>query len=338
MPDRSTHDRRPPAIWSRRAFLGTAAVASISIALPRGVFAAVRRLAAPVRLGVISDLHHDIMHDGAARLEAFLESMSSRRPDAIIQLGDFAYPVAGNEGIIRRFNEAHPRALHVIGNHDLDRGVTKTQCIDRFGMPGRHYAADVGGVRILVLDGNDRGSPRHRGGYPSFIGPEQAAWLKAELASGERPVIVASHQPLAGAYAVDNAEEIQGILGDASDRVILAINGHSHVDQMVRVAGITHLHVNSASYQWVGGDHRHTSYAEDVHEKHPWIASTCPYRDSLFARITIDPDDLEIRIEGRESDWVGPSPAALGVKLDPSLTHGEEIAPRIRNRRVLHVR
>lgn len=338
MNERSDSGRRDPACPSRRDFLGTAAVASVAFALPQRSSASVRRLAAPVRLGVITDLHHDIMHDGEARLDAFLEAMSKRPPDAIVQLGDFAYPIPENAAFIRRFNEAHPTSLHVIGNHDLDRGITKPQCVERFGMPGRHYATDIGGIRLLVLDGNDRGSPTDRGGYPSYVGPEQVAWLKAQLASGEGPVVVACHQPLAGAYAIDNAEEVQEILGDAADRVILAINGHSHVDQLVRVAGVTHLHVNSASYQWVGGDHRHASYAADVHEKHPWIACTCPYRDCLFARITIDPRDLEIRVEGVASEWVGASPAALGVDLDQTLTNGEEIAPRIRGRRITRVR
>ena len=32
-----------------------------------------------------------------------------------------------------------------------------------------------------MLDGNDRGSPRHRGGYPIYVGPEQVTWLKEEL-------------------------------------------------------------------------------------------------------------------------------------------------------------
>ena len=338
MNERFDRDRREPTCPSRRAFLETAALASVAIALPRRSFAAIRTLATPVEFGVIADLHHDIMHDGETRLDAFLAAMSKRSPDAILQLGDFAYPLPENEAIIRRFNEAHPRSLHVIGNHDLDRGVTKVQCVERFGMPGRHYATDIGGIRLVVLDGNDRGSPAGRGGYPSYVGPEQVAWLKAQLAAGEEPVVVACHQPLAGAFAVDNADEIGAILGAAADRVILVINGHSHTDQMVRVAGVTHLHVNSASYRWVGGDHRHSSYAEDIHEKHPWIACTCPYRDGLFARITIDPGDLEIRVEGVGSSWVGASPAELGVDLDPRLTNGEEIAPRIRDRRITRVR
>ena len=337
MDDDLRPDYRGETRWSRRGFLNSAALASLVLTLPRGAMAAIQRLKKPVQIGVIADLHHDVMHDGADRLGAFLKRMSEVQPDAILQLGDFAYPSPENRGIIRQFNDAHSRPLHVIGNHDLDMGLTTAQCVEEFRMPGRYYAQHIEGLQLLVLDGNDRESPSYKGGYPSYVGAEQVTWLKAQLATLEGPIIVACHQPLAGPFAVDNANEIQEILGSASDKVILVINGHSHIDEVVRVKDVTYLHVNSASYQWVGSDHRHQSYAEDVHEKHPWISCTCPYREPLFATITIDPEDLSVRVEGVRSSWVGASPAELGVDVHSSLTVGEEIAPRIRDRRLMKV-
>ena len=49
--------------------------------------------------------------------------------------------------------------------------------------------------------------------------------------------------------------------------------------------------------------------------------------ESLF--FTIDPVTGSVRVEGRESAWVGPSPAAIGKDVHEDLTNGEEIAPRI---------
>lgn len=329
--------RSPPPTASavdpdRRGFLAAAAATTLSFALPRISEASVRRLRRPVALGVIADLHHDVMHDGPARLDTFIEHMSTRRPDAIVQLGDFAYPSPDNLPLVARFNGAHPRALHVLGNHDTDAGFQTKDCVEAWGMPGRYYDRDVEGVRLLVLDGNDAGSPNHGGGYPSFVGGEQVAWLTERLDVLEGPIVVASHQPLAGPHAVDNAEEIQRILGSAADKVILAINGHSHIDEIVRVRDVTFLHVNSASYKWVGGDHRHESYPEAIHAEHPWISYTCPYRDPLFATIVVDPATRAVRVEGRRSRWVGASPAELGSDPHPALIHGEQIAPRIRDR------
>ncbi|MCH2134649.1 MAG: metallophosphoesterase [Phycisphaerales bacterium] len=323
---------------SRRTFLQSATAASLTLALPGVAAAAVGSLAKPVRIGLIADLHHDVMHDGPERLNVFLERMATVKPDAIMQLGDFAYPSDANAELIARFNAGHDRALHVIGNHDTDAGCTKAQCIERWGIPDRYYTTDIEGLKLIVLDGNDTGSPTYSGGYPSYIGPEQVKWLKEQLATLDGPIIVASHQPLAGTSTVDNAEEIQAILGDASDKVILAINGHTHIDDVMRIKGVPYLHVNSASYQWVGGDHRHESYPAKIHEEHPWISCTCPYRDSLFAMLEVEPEHLTIRVTGGETAWVGESPAALGVKVDDSLIHGEEIAPRIRNRQFLRVR
>lgn len=329
------HGRQGFRRISRRHFLGAAtATALTTLTLPAATAAFIRRLPRPVRLGAIADLHQDIMHDGPARMRAFLERMRSDRPDALMQLGDFAYPAAKNREVIEAFNQTHEVALHVIGNHDTDAGHTKQECLEVWGMPSRYYARLVAGIRLLVLDGNDRGSPTYKGGYPAYIGPEQTSWLKEQLKASAEPVVVASHQPLAGSDAVDNAEELQTILGDAAEKVVLAINGHTHLDAVHRIRNVTYLHVNSASYYWVGSTHRHQSYSPAVHAAYPWIDRTCPYRDSLFATVTIDPATGTIQVQGRTSTWVGPSPAELGVTLEGKLLPGEEVAPRIRDRRL----
>ncbi len=326
-----------PDRMTRRRFLRAATATSMALTLPHVSAATLGPLKKPVRIGMIADLHQDVMHDGIARMEAFLEAMATQCPDAIMQLGDFAYPNTNNRQVIEMFNQGHERSLHVIGNHDTDAGYTKQQCLDVWGMPGRYSARNIEGLQLLILDGNDGGSPTHKGGYPSYVGQEQAMWLKEQLATLDGPVIVASHQPLAGAWAVDNAEEIQTILGAAADKVLLVMNGHSHLDDVLRIQGVTYWHVNSASYQWVGSAHKHESYAKDVHARYPWISHTCPYRDSLFAMLTVDPQSLTLHVEGRRSQWVGKSPAELGRDLDAKLTHGEQIAPRIRDRRILRV-
>ena len=107
---------------SRRAFLNTAAAASLTLAVPVSAHAALRRLVRPVRIGVIADLHHDVMHDGPDRLAAFIADPLVRDSNAILQLGDFAYPAPRNSEILKQFNGAHARPLHVIGNHDTDGG------------------------------------------------------------------------------------------------------------------------------------------------------------------------------------------------------------------------
>ncbi len=285
-----------------------------------------------IRIGLITDLHQDIMHDGPERMAAFLNWAESIGADAVMQLGDFAYPNSGNASVIDPFNAAG--GLHVIGNHDMDAGHTKEQCLKVWGMPSLYYATDVAGIRVLVLDANEKGSPTHGGGYVKYIGKEQQAWMREQLESQDGPFLIASHQPLAGSQSIDNTDEIQSLLAEFADKIWICINGHSHLDLLLRVKKVSYLHINSASYQWVGGKLIHNSYADEIHKAHKWIQYTCPYREPIFAALVLDPADGSIVVEGQSGSWVGPSPAALGSDPDPAIHHGEEIVPWIRNRRI----
>lgn len=315
---------------TRRRFLQAGTVAA-SAALPRWARAAVGKLPSPVKIGLIADLHHDVMHDGPQRLAAFLEFARQQQPDAIVQLGDFAYPNAANQAVADAFAAAHPRALNVLGNHEIDDGHTFDEVARLWNMKGRYYAEDVAGLRLIVLDGNEK-PPGHKSGYPAYIGLEQLAWLESELSKLDGPALVLSHQPLAGPACVDNSAQVQQVLDTAADKIVLAVNGHTHIDHVVRAGKVACLHVNSASYYWVGGDYRHPSYPKDIHAAHPYIEYTCPYEKPLFTMLSIDPDAGRVTVQGRQSQWVGKSPAELGRDSNPTLTDGEEICPKIRNR------
>jgi len=323
---------------NRREFINCnvkAALALLTPAVDTHLWMQVRK---EIKIGVITDLHQDIMHDAPKRLETFLGAMAKVKPDALLQLGDFAYPGEKNKDVIDGFNRAHEKVMHVIGNHDTDAGYTTAQCIAYWGMPGRYYHQMIGGISFLVLDGNEKGSPKHKGGYASYIGEEQLTWLKLELKKTANPVVVVSHQPLAGELAIDNALEVQQLLSAHAGKILLAINGHSHINASYHVSGVDYLHINSASYFWVGEKFKHESYPASVIDNHPWIAYTCPYRDALFASLVIDPETKTVRVEGTQSDWVGDSPKTLGFNGMPGLKRDMEIAPAISSRNFAQVR
>ena len=98
-------------ISSRRDFLRTTGGVATSIILPRQVMASLGKSKKPIKLGMIADLHQDVMHDGPARLKAFLDAMKEEKPEALLQLGDFAYPTKKNEAVTKAFEKAHPRTL-----------------------------------------------------------------------------------------------------------------------------------------------------------------------------------------------------------------------------------
>ena len=320
-------------ISSRRDFFRSTGVVATSILLPRQVMAALSKIKKPIKLGMIADLHQDVMHDGPARLKAFLDAMKEEKPDALLQLGDFAYPTKKNEVVTKAFEKAHPKALHVLGNHEIDGGHSFDQVAKLWGMKGRYYTENVNGLDLIVLDGNEK-PKNHKRGYPAHIGQKQLEWLEKQLKNLKGPILVISHQPLAGPGSIDNAGEVQALLDAAADKVLLAVNGHTHIDHVARAGKLSYLHVNSASYKWVGGSHRNKSYPPEVHSKFRWVEYTCPYRDSLFATLTLDPAKGRIELKGRESQWVGKSPSQLAIPTKYGLTNGKEICPKIRSRQL----
>tara|TARA_Y100000588_G_scaffold269201_1_gene284533 strand:- start:47 stop:1027 length:981 start_codon:yes stop_codon:yes gene_type:complete len=320
-------------ILPRRDFFRVGAVLGTSILLPRQVMAALSKIKKPIKLGMIADLHQDVMHDGPARLKAFFDVMKEEKPDALLQLGDFAYPSKKNEVVTKAFEKAHPKALHVLGNHEIDGGHSFDQVAKLWGMKGRYYTENVNGLELVVLDCNEK-SKSHKSGYPKYVGQKQLEWLEQQLKTLKGPILVLSHQPLAGPGSIDNAKEVQALLDAAADKVLLAVNGHTHIDHVARAGKLSYLHVNSASYKWVGGSHRHKSYSPEIHSKFRWIEYTCPYRDSLFATLTLDPAKGRIELKGRQSEWVGKSPSQLAIPTKYGLTNGKEICPKIRSRRL----
>ncbi|MBT3470460.1 MAG: hypothetical protein HN675_06550 [Opitutae bacterium] len=320
-------------IIPRRDFFRTTGVLGTSILLPRQVMAALSKIKRPIKIGMIADLHQDVMHDGPARLKAFLDAMKEEKPDALLQLGDFAYPSKKNEVVTKAFENAHSKALHVLGNHEIDGGHSFEQVAKLWGMKGRYYTENVNGLELIVLDCNEK-SKNHTGGYPKYVGQKQLEWLENQLKNLKGPILVISHQPLAGPGSIDNAMEVQALLSVAADKVLMTVNGHTHIDHVARAGKLYCLHINSASYKWVGGSHRHKSYPPEIHSKFRSIEYTCPYRDSLFAILTLDPVKGRINLKGRESQWVGESPSQLAIPTKYGLTNGKEICPEIRTRRI----
>jgi hypothetical protein len=58
-----------PSFSSRRDILRTTAAVATSIVLPRHVMACLGSLKKDIKLGMIADLHQDVMHDGPVRLK-----------------------------------------------------------------------------------------------------------------------------------------------------------------------------------------------------------------------------------------------------------------------------
>ena len=321
----------------RRRFLASSAAAT------GGVFAApalrLLRADAPagdkIRLGLVADVHQDVMPDGVERVTAFVEAMRQAGAHAIVNLGDFCVPHDRNAAFLAAWNAFGGEKIHVLGNHDTDGGYKRDQTVEWWGSPGRHYSRDVEGLHLVTLDGND---PDGKPGYACSIADDQIAWLEQDLAATTRPTVVVVHQPIdAFDKHVRSAKKVRAVLAKANEaagfrKVLAVFAGHAHLDYVKESDGIPHVQVNSASYVWVGGDKKHANYDAEVQKAHPHVASTCPYRDPLWALVSFDCEAGRITIEGRETDWVGPNPWEVGVPADDYSRSREFCRPGITSR------
>ena len=268
-----------------------------------------------VRFGICTDVHKDIMHDADKRLFSFVSEMNQKQVDFTIQLGDFCRPYTYNDTFLNIWNSFEGPNYHVLGNHDMDGGFSREETVKYLEMPAKYYSFDIQGFHFIVLDGNDQ-QDSIQTGYPRYIGEEQKNWLISDLLATDLSCVLFSHQSLEDEWGIENAAEIRAILekenkNDSKQKILACLNGHSHMDTAIQINDIWYVEVNSMSYFWVGDDHKHISYSNKIDEKYPWIKYTCPYKDPLYAIVTITTDGI-LKIEGRKSEWIGPSPTQVG--------------------------
>ncbi|AWW32205.1 alkaline phosphatase [Echinicola strongylocentroti] len=304
---------------NRKEFIKLGTLGAVSLTFRPSAHAVSPTRKSNITFGVITDLHHDIMHDGQKRLEAFLGDMKEQQPDFIIQLGDFCVPKPANQPLLDAWNTFSGDKHHVIGNHDTDGGFSKDQVVEFWEAKGNYYSFDKNGFHFVVLDGNEHNESSDRPkGYARYISPSQMDWLVDDLQKTNLPSIVCCHQGLDNErYGIENGMAVRYLLETANtnagfQKVILVLSGHHHQDYFNKINDIHYVQINSASYYWLGDQYKTVRYSEQVDENYPWIKYTAPYKDPLWATITIASNG-KINIKGKKSSFVGPSPKQMGV-------------------------
>ena len=268
----------------------------------------------PLTFAVCADIHQDIMHDGAQRLQAFVEAAADARVDMAVQLGDFCQPTAANRPFLYIWQALALPRYNVLGNHDMAGGARRQQTVAYMSMPDRYYSFATKGWHFAVLDGNDPSDPP-RSGYACGMAADQIDWLGADLRATDLPVVIFIHQAM-DRGDLDSAAEVLTLLDEINrdagwQQVVAVFSGHHHLDYATCLNGIWHIQVNSMSNYWMGGDFLQVRYGERIDATFPYIKYTAPYKDPLFALVRLEPG-ATIHIEGVDSEWVGPSPGDLG--------------------------
>ena len=295
------------------------------------------------KVGIIADPHKDIVFDADERLAKFMEACDQEKPDLLIQMGDFCFPEAKNKGFLDLFNSFSGPTYHILGNHDMDVS-SKSQTLDFWGAEKAYYSFDHKGIHFVVLDANflyqeGKFIPYEDANFyvdsslRTFVHPEQIEWLKEDLEKTPHPTLVFSHQSLCHeVWGVKNRLAIQKVMEEENARsgfskVVACFNGHNHIDFQREINGISYIDINSMAYHWLGSDYENKErFDPAIYESHPSMAYVGPYKDSLYTFLDVDFPTMQIRLSGKNSTWISPSPTEQGV---PPRMYGSEFTPVI---------
>ncbi len=299
-----------------------------------------------IKLLVFADVHHgNIMPDAISRLHTIFKAAKEQKVDAVICLGDVAWAVPENKEIADLWSALPMPHYMVLGNHDMDKS-SKQDAVSFYRMPGNYYAFDIGDYRFFALDTNyfreggvdyDYANSNYYGKQREIIPKAQLDWLKAELTGTDKRCILLSHARLFTHYDDAGCSNYQEILDfiDAHNRsvgypqIFFCINGHNHTDSMLCQNDVHFLDLNSASNQWIDAAiplEPNEVFGEQDHQNNPYLKYTIPYKDPLYAILTLDAQSRTVTVKGTRSEFIGPS---LKERNHPEYFYDTRITPVI---------
>lgn len=276
-----------------------------------------------LRFGIVTDAH---FADGAprgsrhyqesvAKMAECVTLMNEEKVDFLVELGDFkdqgAPPreqetlqyLATIEEVFRQF--AGPR-YHVLGNHDVD-SLSKAQFLANIENTGiqkdaTYYTFDAKGVRLVVLDANYNadGTDYNHGQFDwtdTNVPPQELDWIRKNLASTPKPIIVFVHQQLdgTGSHSIRNAQRVRHILQECR-RVLAVFQGHNHAGHYSHIEGI-HYYTLKAMVEGSGEENSAFAIVE-VDDHGNMVVNG--YRKAVQRRMDCDVRDDTRRIQNQD--------------------------------------
>ena len=221
-----------------------------------------------VRFGLVADLHYadiDPMKEGKsarhyreslAKLTEAVETFNWRRPDFVVELGDFKdmtrdrdATLAALDRIEAAFAKFKGLRYHVAGNHDFDCLSPEeffSRTLNGGKVCGKGYHSFIcNGVTFIVLDGCYTSDMKHycraNPWMDANIPPDEMEWFGRELSGAKGHAIVLCHQRLDPAaerrHLVKNAADVRSLL-ERSGKVRAVVTGHQHTGGSSVVNGI----------------------------------------------------------------------------------------------------
>jgi len=278
----------PASELNRRDFLraGTCAAAGVALGFPRQASWAAETPGPAVRIACFTDVHARTEWNTPRALGQCAEAINRQRPDVVLACGDLVTDgiTSAPGGIDARW-DAYVSHLHrrieaplhaAIGNHDYvgvapaDGSASapdpRAEFLARMGVARAHRSIDVAGCHVVFLDSMELTGDRQY--FRGYVGEEQLAWLRRDLDAvpAGMPTVLITHMPLlsamfqatVGALAapparrfVENNLEVLEVLQGRN--VPLVLQGHLHVNEMIRWGATTFITAGAVCGKWWRG-------------------------------------------------------------------------------------
>ena len=226
---------------------------------------------------------------------------------------------------------------HVTGNHDTD-ACTKKVFVEFMEMINNYYSFDhyvkTGkdseiDFHFVALDTSyikvgdnyipyeERNKDNYEDGKYPCVSEEQLDWLKRDVIAANKPTIILTHHSISRKNDVKNFDRVREAINELNadkQRVILCINGHSHLDGLEMLDGVPRLDINSCTHVWMGSSYVYRNFDDETEKKYPYLCNVAPYKEPVFACITLTKEAIEVK--GYSSEFIGPTPYELGLPRD----------------------
>ncbi len=238
-----------------------------------------------LRLVFYTDVHARLEWNTPAAMEKAAHAINACNADLVIAGGDlitegFASSVARSaprwDAYMRMHRSIEAELYPAIGNHDLvganpsdgaeASSNPRAVFLSRMGLKQTYYSFDAVGYHFAILDAIQITGDEYA--YQGFIEPEQMAWLKADLDRVPQgaPIILITHIPLLTAFysategataaaprnrVVVNSRDVFKVV--EKHNVIMVLQGHLHVEEMIRWQGTAFIGGGAVCGRWWGG-------------------------------------------------------------------------------------
>lgn len=239
------------------------------------------------RLIFYTDVHARKEWETPLALKKAAAAINAKEPDLVISGGDMITDGFQNSAAFVEHRWEAYMTLHrgikadlypAIGNHDLVAAIPEDGTppakdpraifLTQTGLNRTYYSFDAVGYHFIFLDSIQISGDEYK--YHGMIGSEQIEWLKQDLAKVPKstPIVITTHIPLLSAFyfatrgattaapknrVIVNNVEVLNIIKEHN--VILVLQGHLHVKEMIRWRGTTFIDGGAICGKWWRGSY-----------------------------------------------------------------------------------